>query len=90
MKRTLKIFTGQPFGGQEQPNVTVVFDKPMPDYKDSPVWQEEYNKTFNSEAEKLEQVLIDCLPGGTYDRLLGLMLKRKSSHFIISHKEPTK
>lgn len=87
MKRTLKIFTGQPFRDQEQPNVTVVFDTPIPDYKDCKDWQEKFNKVFNIEAEKLEQVLIDCLPGGTYDRLLGLMLKRKSSHFIISHKD---
>ena len=85
MKRTLKIFTGQPFKKEDQPNVSVIFDKPLPEYKDSGNWQEEYEKAFSSEAEKLEQVLIDCLPGGTYDRLLTKMLERKHSQLIVKH-----
>lgn len=45
----------------------------------------EHDAAFMAEAETIEKALHDALPGGTYDRLAGLMLKRKSSHFIVSH-----
>lgn len=40
---------------------------------------------FHHEAEIIEKTLRDALPGGTYDQLVGLMLQRKASHFIVSH-----
>jgi len=42
-------------------------------------------KWFLAEAEKLESALYRSLPGGLYDRLLGVMLRRKSSHFIVAY-----
>lgn len=40
--------------------------------------------TFQSEAEQIENALRNSLPGGLYDRLLGVMLRYKASHFIVS------
>lgn len=45
----------------------------------------EYESVFNLDAMTLEDALHSSLPGGTYDRLLGRMLARKSSHFVVSH-----
>jgi hypothetical protein len=42
-------------------------------------------KFADNQAQVLEDALYDSLPGATYDRLLGRMLARKSSHFIVSH-----
>lgn len=39
---------------------------------------------FDQQAEELEVALVNCLPGGTYDRLLGRMLARKASHFRVA------
>jgi hypothetical protein len=44
---------------------------------------EEYDMLFDDDAKQLEAALIHHLPGGTYDRLLGYMLRRKSNHYIV-------
>ena len=44
-----------------------------------------YDRIFLDDAERLERLLYRCLPGGTYDRLLGKMLERKATHFVVSH-----
>jgi hypothetical protein len=41
---------------------------------------------FATHADIVEAVLYESMPGGLYDRLLGAMLKRKASHFIVSHR----
>ncbi len=41
---------------------------------------------FETQAATLELALYETLPGGTYDRLLALMLQRKASLLVISHK----
>ena len=41
--------------------------------------------TFEANAADLEDALYRSLPGGTYDRLLGRMLERKATHFVVSH-----
>ena len=40
---------------------------------------------YQSDADAIEDGLHRCLPGGTYDRLLGLMLTRKATHFRVPH-----
>lgn len=42
---------------------------------------------FTFEAKAIERTLWLSLPGGTYDRLLGLMLQRKATHFVVAHGE---
>ncbi len=46
---------------------------------------DEHRAVFEKEAALIEDALYNSLPGGTYDQLVGLFLKRKSSHFIVSH-----
>ena len=48
---------------------------------------EEQADYFTFEAKSIERALWHSLPGGTYDRLLGEMLQRKASHFIVAHGE---
>ena len=42
-------------------------------------------RVYNCDAEMLETAVHESLPGGTYDRLLGMMLERKASHFAVAH-----
>ena len=44
---------------------------------------------FDEQAMALEQALINSLPGGVYDRLLGRMLTRKATHFRVIRKAAT-
>lgn len=44
--------------------------------------QDEYCRL---QAQRLEGILIDTLPGATYDQLLAAMLLRKASHFRVAH-----
>lgn len=41
-------------------------------------------KQFHQQGQLLEKALRETLPGGTYDALLGCMLKRKSSELIVT------
>ncbi len=45
----------------------------------------EQHLVFLGKAAELESALHNSLPGGVYDRLLGAMLQRKSSHFVVAH-----
>jgi hypothetical protein len=45
----------------------------------------EWEMVMGKEAAALENALYFSLPGGIYDRLLGVMLERKSSHFRVAH-----
>jgi hypothetical protein len=47
---------------------------------------EEQDAIFDGEATAVEAALFRSLPGGLYDRLLGAMLARKSTHFIVRHR----
>lgn len=42
---------------------------------------------FDEQARKIDDLFAWALPGGAYDRLLGRMLARKATHFVIGHKE---
>lgn len=46
-------------------------------------WLQRSAERFDEQGARLEEALRSVLPGGTYDRLLGHMLTRKASHFII-------
>lgn len=64
------------------PDVTIQICAALPDFHvELDVW----DAFCDREAETIEDALISALPGGVYDRLLGLMLKRKASHFRVSH-----
>ena len=62
--------------------IFVVREQPTYNYRDDLAV---IDAQFTADAEAIEDALIHSLPGGTYDRLLGLMLARKASHFRVSH-----
>lgn len=81
MPEIITIAKASPIGKQPVPGLAINFvgEPPRIDSLDKAKWW------FSAQAALLEDALHKILPGGTYDRLLGLMLARKSSHFIIAH-----
>ena len=47
------------------------------------------NEIHAAEGRKLEAALIHHLPGGVYDALLGAMMHRRASHFIVPLEKPS-
>jgi hypothetical protein len=79
--KTVRTFKAQPIVESEPvQSVTVEIDQAMPKFKDLT----SQHVVFLAKAEELEHALYNSLPGGLYDRLLGAMLRRKSSHFIVA------
>jgi len=81
MYRSIDVYRAQPIGDKEAPWCQIEIGVPIPRRETL----EEGAFLFELDAKQLEFALHESLPGGTYDRLLGLMLKRKASHFIVSH-----
>ena len=44
----------------------------------------EVEAVFRDDATAICEALYHSLPGGTFSRLLGLMLKKRASQFIVS------
>jgi len=81
----IEVYKAQRFtqSDDECPNATLIMKEEIPNFKTP----EATNIQFVGNATAIENVLWNTLPGGTYDRLLGLMLKRRASHFVIAHGE---
>ena len=82
----LSIYKGQKIGKNKVDDLHLEFTREFPivdkiKHSDS---------IFDAQAEVLEKQLFRTLPGGTYDRLVGMMLKRKASHFIVTHDQKDK
>jgi hypothetical protein len=86
--KTVQICQAEPVGNQIIPSVIIEISRSLRD-GDTTLTQhssyEEHDAVFMHEASQIEEALHDSLPGGTYDRLCGLMLQRKASHFVVSH-----
>jgi hypothetical protein len=55
-----------------------------------PKWQAtlaDLDAYFDGQAGLVDAVLVQSLPGGVYDRLLGRMLARKASHFRVAYQD---
>lgn len=80
--KKIEIYHGQPIGNQKGEGLLIEIVKPFPDgnFEESP-------SKFNNDSKKIEQALYEHVPGGTYDALLGLMLKRKSTVFVVPHNQ---
>lgn len=80
--KNISIYKAQEiYKGQNIENLTITFDETIPEYK-----HEDLAKLyiiFQEQAELLQQSLSAILPGGVYDRLLGFMMKRRASSFIV-------
>jgi len=82
--KTVCVHKAKPFPDEPIPDVQIEIGPIVPEWKTV----EKADAFFTDEAIKLEIALYESLPGGTYDRLTGLMLKRKASHFCVSHGMP--
>jgi hypothetical protein len=59
----------------------IVLENPLPD---EPYMSfDEHRDRFAAEATKLADVLCMTLPGGTLDALLGILMQRKASLFVV-------
>lgn len=74
--------------GSEVPDVTITITETMPDLPlgtPGPEYLATYAAMFDSDAQKLADVLARVLPGGTLDRLVAKLLLVKASHFVVAH-----
>ena len=79
---TVYVHKAQPIGDGVVQDKTIILSASIPHCE-----MAEADSIMELDADKLHQALYYTLPGGTYDRLLCLMLKKKSSHFIVPHAE---
>lgn len=59
-------------------SVTIIIDEEIPDMK-----VRDADEHYNEQASTLYQALKYSLPGGTYDRLLALMMTDRASLFVV-------
>jgi hypothetical protein len=78
----VNIYKAQGHGEEIVEGVIVFIDQELPKQNERTLLSV-LDEMFSDQAEKLESALWRSLPGGTYDRLCGLMLKRKASHFVV-------
>lgn len=76
------IYKAQSHPGRPIASATIILDVEIPD-TDSKTNLIEWESQANQQAELLEKILIETLPGGVYDRLLARMMARKASLFKV-------
>lgn len=83
------IYKAQEAAGLAPDDLVITITEPLPEIaKDvfgESSWRPLMNATFAQEAERLEGVLYNTLPGGTYDALFCVMAKRKASVLVVAH-----
>ena len=77
----IEIYKAQRVGKQEVGSLLIKFSEAFPPTGSVLADRE----TFEEESKKLEFLLYHVLPGGTYDRLLVLMLKRRASRLAVAY-----
>ena len=79
--KTIKISKAQPIRDQKIESVTIEIDQEFPDTESDALGK----LWHHGDAADLEGALYNALPGGTYDRLLGMMLSRKASAYRVTY-----
>jgi len=82
--RTLQIKRAQGIGDQAVPPITIVIDREI----ESPRTVADAGTSFAREGVTLAKALIETLPGGTVDALLGELLKKRASLLLVSFEDP--
>ena len=77
----LLIHKAQAIGTETVRTTVIQISESLPSYETL----EMVDSHYNAQAWAIEAALIESLPGGTYDRLLGRMLERKASHFRVAY-----
>lgn len=80
------VYLSQQIGDKKPESVHINMDNLFPSFEDI----KDSNQCLQYQGEKLEQILHDSLPGGTYDSLLYSMMKRSISSLVVSHKDKIK
>jgi hypothetical protein len=72
-------------------SVTIIIDKewksPDPTGLTNELFYKELDKSFNDEAMRLAEALQNSLPGGTWDRFVGIVTRRHASYLIVNREE---
>jgi len=83
----ISVASASPFPGDQARTATINVGPTLP--PEVPMLnvfrKAEYEAFFQREAQSIEETLHDSLPGGTYDRLMGEMLKRKASVYRVGY-----
>lgn len=72
-------------------SVTIVIDKewkgPDPTGLTNELFFKALDREFNDQAMSIANALKNSLPGGTWDRLVGIMSRMHASYIIVNHDE---
>jgi hypothetical protein len=80
---TVKAHRAGAIGEYHVPTVTIELNAEWPDSRNESLPELTYR--FSQEATDIAEALIQCLPGGVLDRLVGRLLAYKASHFVVNH-----
>lgn len=86
MAQTVVIHKAKEIGTQKIESVNILISGCIPEF----ATLGETDHFAYMEACSIEAALLASLPGATYDRLTGLMLQRKATHFHVPHNVPIK
>ena len=83
--KTFKVEAAQPIGTDDPSEAHILIARDT--------WRATYSTVellakFDNDAHVLAEALFGSLPGGTLDRLLAIMLKRKASSLVVSYPDP--
>lgn len=74
------VYKAQPIGGKMHiQSKTLHIDETLPD----PDTIDEGNTRMQLDADKIVEALYNSLPGGTFDRVLVGMLKKRAAHLHV-------
>lgn len=79
--KKVKVYTAQSFKNTKVEPFTIVSNGEAPNCKTI----KEYESFYNSEAEKLYSILLNCLPGGVVDNLTSKLLAHKAVLLITPY-----
>lgn len=72
-------------------SVTIVIDKewvgPDPTGLTNELFFKELDRAFNDQASQIAEALQNSLPGGTWDRLVGIMARRHAKYLSVNREE---
>lgn len=79
MTQEITVYRAQNTGNKQAPSLRITATEPFPELS-----LDDARAEHCAAAEVLCHALYASLPGGTMDRLLGEMLKRKASDFVVT------
>lgn len=85
--KNIEVHKAQSSGDVPIDSFCITADKQFPD-NDGEYRLRDSVAMFDADAELIVSILCKSLPGGTLDRLLGKLLERKASLFVVPMFEP--